>query len=241
MHSEAHTLLYGTNPLNRQKLDSKKLLGISRPSLPLPPCARWSRPLAPALRWWQRWWRQGQPCARRLHQVPSWGLGGWLAPRLCRARGVESVTTTGFAECSRMASIPEASGWGYSCTCPEPAVGGGGAAWAGSGPPRWRALGHLQPRGGLLGAGPTLLTALPGHFSPQPPGHRHRRGRWLLRCHQRWCSCRPVRIALQGAPFVHVCVRALAPPRTHTLTPKERIFCASSVREILEAPAAGRG
>uniref|UniRef100_A0A8D2QMI1 Histone deacetylase n=1 Tax=Zosterops lateralis melanops TaxID=1220523 RepID=A0A8D2QMI1_ZOSLA len=28
VHSEAHTLLYGTNPLNRQKLDSKKLLGI---------------------------------------------------------------------------------------------------------------------------------------------------------------------------------------------------------------------
>ncbi|KAJ7420761.1 hypothetical protein BTVI_20372 [Pitangus sulphuratus] len=27
VHSEAHTLLYGTNPLNRQKLDSKKLLG----------------------------------------------------------------------------------------------------------------------------------------------------------------------------------------------------------------------
>lgn len=37
MHSEAHALLYGTNPLNRQKLDSKKLLGISRPSLPLLP------------------------------------------------------------------------------------------------------------------------------------------------------------------------------------------------------------
>lgn len=37
MHSEAHALLYGTNPLNRQKLDSKKLLGISRPSFPLPP------------------------------------------------------------------------------------------------------------------------------------------------------------------------------------------------------------
>lgn len=37
VHSEAHALLYGTNPLNRQKLDSKKLLGISRPSLPLPP------------------------------------------------------------------------------------------------------------------------------------------------------------------------------------------------------------
>lgn len=36
MHSETHALLYGTNPLNRQKLDSKKLLGISRPSLPLP-------------------------------------------------------------------------------------------------------------------------------------------------------------------------------------------------------------
>lgn len=27
MHSEYHTLLYGTSPLNRQKLDSKKLLG----------------------------------------------------------------------------------------------------------------------------------------------------------------------------------------------------------------------
>lgn len=34
VHSEAHTLLYGTNPLNRQKLDSKKLLGISGPSFP---------------------------------------------------------------------------------------------------------------------------------------------------------------------------------------------------------------
>ncbi|TKC41491.1 hypothetical protein EI555_016118 [Monodon monoceros] len=37
VHSEAHALLYGTNPLNRQKLDSKKLLGISRPSFPLLP------------------------------------------------------------------------------------------------------------------------------------------------------------------------------------------------------------
>lgn len=37
MHSETHALLYGTNPLNRQKLDSKKLLGTSSPSLPLPP------------------------------------------------------------------------------------------------------------------------------------------------------------------------------------------------------------
>lgn len=46
VHSEAHTLLYGTNPLNRQKLDSKKLLGISRPSLPLPP-----KVVFPALRW----------------------------------------------------------------------------------------------------------------------------------------------------------------------------------------------
>uniref|UniRef100_A0A8C7E5Q2 Histone deacetylase n=1 Tax=Naja naja TaxID=35670 RepID=A0A8C7E5Q2_NAJNA len=27
VHSEAHTLIYGTNPLNRQKLDSRKLLG----------------------------------------------------------------------------------------------------------------------------------------------------------------------------------------------------------------------
>nr|XP_012320462.1 histone deacetylase 4 isoform X3 [Aotus nancymaae] len=34
VHSEAHTLLYGTNPLNRQKLDSKKLLGIGGPSFP---------------------------------------------------------------------------------------------------------------------------------------------------------------------------------------------------------------
>ncbi|XP_051791434.1 histone deacetylase 9 isoform X2 [Erpetoichthys calabaricus] len=29
VHSEHHSLLYGTNPLNRQKLDTKKLLGIS--------------------------------------------------------------------------------------------------------------------------------------------------------------------------------------------------------------------
>uniref|UniRef100_G1TAP3 histone deacetylase n=1 Tax=Oryctolagus cuniculus TaxID=9986 RepID=G1TAP3_RABIT len=35
VHSESHTLLYGTNPLNRQKLDSKKLLGIC--SAPFPP------------------------------------------------------------------------------------------------------------------------------------------------------------------------------------------------------------
>lgn len=27
VHSEHHALLYGTSPLNRQKLDSKKLLG----------------------------------------------------------------------------------------------------------------------------------------------------------------------------------------------------------------------
>lgn len=51
MHSETHALLYGTNPLNRQKLDSKKLLGISRPSLPLLrgcswPCPR-QRPCRP--------------------------------------------------------------------------------------------------------------------------------------------------------------------------------------------------
>ncbi|KAK2110715.1 Histone deacetylase 5 [Saguinus oedipus] len=32
VHSEYHTLLYGTSPLNRQKLDSKKLLGeLARP------------------------------------------------------------------------------------------------------------------------------------------------------------------------------------------------------------------
>lgn len=31
VHSEAHALLYGTNPLNRQKLDSKILLGTPRP------------------------------------------------------------------------------------------------------------------------------------------------------------------------------------------------------------------
>lgn len=34
VHSEAHTLLYGTNPLNRQKLDSKKLLGTRPPYIP---------------------------------------------------------------------------------------------------------------------------------------------------------------------------------------------------------------
>lgn len=31
VHSEAHALLYGTNPLNRQKLDSKNLLDTPRP------------------------------------------------------------------------------------------------------------------------------------------------------------------------------------------------------------------
>lgn len=53
MHSETHALLYGTNPLNRQKLDSKKLLGIPRPSLPLPRGCSWPgprlRPRRPAL------------------------------------------------------------------------------------------------------------------------------------------------------------------------------------------------
>lgn len=59
MHSEAHALLYGTNPLNRQKLDSKKLLGISRSSLSLPPrlcfqpwpCRFALGPLAGAAQW----------------------------------------------------------------------------------------------------------------------------------------------------------------------------------------------
>lgn len=53
VHSETHALLYGTNPLNRQKLDSKKLLGIPRPSLPLPRGCSWPgprlRPRRPAL------------------------------------------------------------------------------------------------------------------------------------------------------------------------------------------------
>lgn len=47
MHSETHALLYGTNPLNRQKLDSKKLLGISSPSLPLPPKVVFPAPCPP--------------------------------------------------------------------------------------------------------------------------------------------------------------------------------------------------
>ncbi|KAI1884148.1 hypothetical protein AGOR_G00223460 [Albula goreensis] len=39
VHSEHHTLLYGTSPLNRQKLDSKKLLGpISQKMYALLPC-----------------------------------------------------------------------------------------------------------------------------------------------------------------------------------------------------------
>ncbi|KAM6957737.1 histone deacetylase 5 [Aplochiton taeniatus] len=39
VHSEYHTLLYGTSPLNRQKLDSKKLLGpISQKMYALLPC-----------------------------------------------------------------------------------------------------------------------------------------------------------------------------------------------------------
>ncbi|XP_036408155.1 histone deacetylase 5 isoform X1 [Megalops cyprinoides] len=39
VHSEHHTLLYGTSPLNRQKLDSKKLLGpISQKMCALLPC-----------------------------------------------------------------------------------------------------------------------------------------------------------------------------------------------------------
>uniref|UniRef100_A0A670YN93 histone deacetylase n=1 Tax=Pseudonaja textilis TaxID=8673 RepID=A0A670YN93_PSETE len=35
VHSEAHTLIYGTNPLNRQKLDSRKLLGTENVMLPV--------------------------------------------------------------------------------------------------------------------------------------------------------------------------------------------------------------
>uniref|UniRef100_A0A8D0E5G3 Histone deacetylase n=1 Tax=Salvator merianae TaxID=96440 RepID=A0A8D0E5G3_SALMN len=38
VHSEAHTLLYGTNPLNRQKLDSKKLLGSLTSAFVRLPC-----------------------------------------------------------------------------------------------------------------------------------------------------------------------------------------------------------
>uniref|UniRef100_H3AFL1 Histone deacetylase n=1 Tax=Latimeria chalumnae TaxID=7897 RepID=H3AFL1_LATCH len=38
VHSEAHTLLYGTNPLNRQKLDSKKLMGSLTPMFVRLPC-----------------------------------------------------------------------------------------------------------------------------------------------------------------------------------------------------------
>uniref|UniRef100_A0A672UQP8 Histone deacetylase n=1 Tax=Strigops habroptila TaxID=2489341 RepID=A0A672UQP8_STRHB len=39
VHSEHHTLLYGTSPLNRQKLDSKKLLGpISQKTYAVLPC-----------------------------------------------------------------------------------------------------------------------------------------------------------------------------------------------------------
>uniref|UniRef100_A0A8C1RMN4 Histone deacetylase n=1 Tax=Cyprinus carpio TaxID=7962 RepID=A0A8C1RMN4_CYPCA len=36
VHSEYHTLLYGTSPLNRQKLDSKKLLGVQKMYAVLP-------------------------------------------------------------------------------------------------------------------------------------------------------------------------------------------------------------
>ncbi|XP_078085223.1 histone deacetylase 4 isoform X7 [Mustelus asterias] len=38
VHSEQHALLYGTNPLNRQKLDSKKLLGSVTPMFVMLPC-----------------------------------------------------------------------------------------------------------------------------------------------------------------------------------------------------------
>ncbi|XP_032880423.1 histone deacetylase 4 isoform X6 [Amblyraja radiata] len=38
VHSEQHALLYGTNPLNRQKLDSKKLLGSITPMFVMLPC-----------------------------------------------------------------------------------------------------------------------------------------------------------------------------------------------------------
>lgn len=72
VHSEAHTLLYGTNPLNRQKLDSKKLLGISRPSLPLPP-----EVVFPAL-------CSLEAALRLVVEVPS--RAGMALPRGARAR-----------------------------------------------------------------------------------------------------------------------------------------------------------
>lgn len=92
MHSEAHALLYGTNPLNRQKLDSKKLLGISRSSLSLPPR------LFPALALPFRPWapRRGSPVA------PTWlgaGSRDWKALLSFQARlpgeGLESSRSLG--------------------------------------------------------------------------------------------------------------------------------------------------
>lgn len=79
VHSEAHTLLYGTNPLNRQKLDSQKRLGT--PGL-CPPAHVVSRPAGT---------RGCGQAGTAVHQAPGTGrrgtltlaVSGALAPGLC--------------------------------------------------------------------------------------------------------------------------------------------------------------
>ena len=108
VHSEAHTLLYGTNPLNRQKLDSKKRLGTRRPS----DLSRLGR----------------SPATCSLKAAPSGVPGQPLCPRTaprgcghnceCRppgsagaaGRGPLSAGRTGFQEAVGQPSLSPASG-----------------------------------------------------------------------------------------------------------------------------------
>lgn len=73
VHSEAHTLLYGTNPLNRQKLDSQKRLGT--PGL-CPPAHVLSRPAGA---------RGCGQAGTAVHQAPGTGRGG-RSPSLSSGR-----------------------------------------------------------------------------------------------------------------------------------------------------------
>lgn len=82
MHSEYHTLLYGTSPLNRQKLDSKKLLGepqadgqgVSQAYLLL----GWHRELTGRL---PGQGKQVSPDERRLFPWQKWHSATWRTSR----------------------------------------------------------------------------------------------------------------------------------------------------------------
>lgn len=257
VHSEAHTLLYGTNPLNRQKLDSKKLLGISRPSLPLPPEAVFPAlrslgpPLAPAAAAWR-----GRPCAWRLHQVPSRGLEEGLTASFHPAGGFpETGDTRWFCGTSLTASIPEAGGCGSLSSGPAVSLeSGGGEGQPGEGSLQGlglRAGGRNLPTGICCWGGRSLGSAASGPLGswaqtpsrsrpflgtshPSLPATMNLQGRGglvPLRCLQRLCSHYAGGIPLQCGP-VHPRVRACT--HVHSLLPslprplRERIFCAGN-------------